>query len=169
MDGMNTWDNIPSYFYSAALHTCADRLDSATGVEVNVDPNDMTRSRAISAAKADKERYVVWLHLKSEDYNASQTSSRVSEVTIEYFVYTPTTGKVAASGRVYQQRGIRKGGIGVGVPTPGSSNVVYGEYLLKEAAKETAEQILDALHVGATPLPGTRPWKTVLATNRAVR
>jgi len=142
--------NIPSYFSDSVLRACADRLDDYPSVQVDVAHRDVNRGEAVKRAKAEKEAYVVWLHLLTDSMNANRGSS-LSEIYIEYVVFTPTTGKVATSGRTYQ-RSFRSGGV-IGLPRTSDAT---SEYALKEAAREAAERIVAAMknHMPGDRLPG---------------
>jgi len=142
--------NIPSYFSDSVLRACADRLDDAPSVKVDIAPRDVNRGEAVKQAKAEKEAYVVWMQLRADSMNAGQGSS-LSEIYIEYVVFTPTTAKVATSGRTYQQA-YRSGGV-IGLPRTSS---VTSEYALKQAAREAAERILAAVknHLPGDRVPG---------------
>lgn len=130
---------IPVYFSDSVLRACADRLDNFPSVDVDVAHRDVNRGDAIKRAKAEKEAYVVYLQLRADSMNADR-GSNLSDVYLEYVVFTPTTAKVATSGRTYQQA-YRSGGV-IGLPrTSGATS----EYALKQAGQEAAERIFAAL------------------------
>ena len=129
--------SIPTYFSEDVLRACVDRLDSGPSVDVNVAPRDVNRGDAVKGAKAEKEAYVVLLNLRSDSTSASGGGS-YKDIYLEYVVLTPQTGKVATSGRTYQRSG---GGV-LGIPGTASTSV---EYALKEAGREAAERILNAM------------------------
>jgi len=142
--------NIPLYFSDSVLRACADRLDDYPSVEVDVAHRDVNRGEAVKRAKAEKEAYVVWMQLRADSMNANR-GSNLSEVFIEYVVFTPTTAKVATSGRTYQQA-FRSGGV-IGLPRTSDAT---SEYSLKQAAREAAERILAAMknHIPGDRVPG---------------
>lgn len=148
IDRYNSFSNIPLYYYDRVSRGCAERLDEAAAVKADVVQGEMSRGDAINRAKAEKETYVVWLQLSSQTLSSDPgTVSSVQDISVEYSVYAPTTAKRVASGRTYQ--GARKKGVVVGPSGRGST--VYGEYLLKQAAREAAERILDAMKIGSRP------------------
>lgn len=142
--------NIPLYFSDSVLRACADRLDDYPSVEVDVAHRDVNRGEAVKRAKAEKEAYVVWMQLRADSMNANR-GSNLSDVYIEYVVFTPTTAKVATSGRTYQQA-FRSGGV-IGLPRTSDAT---SEYSLKQAAREAAERILAAMknHIPGDRVPG---------------
>lgn len=142
--------SIPLYFSDTVLRACADRLDDGPSVDVDVAPRDVNRGEAVKRAKAEKEAYVVWLNLRADSMNSSGGST-YRDIYIEYVVFTPQTGKVATSGRTYQQS-FRSGGV---IGLPGTSGAA-SEYALKEAAREAAERILSAIksHIPGDRVPG---------------
>ena len=147
------FSNIPLSFYGTVARECAERLDDAPGAKAEVATQELNRSDAVRKAKEMKEGFVVFLLLKVE--NGSDDPSLVENLTqiyIEYTVFAATTAKIAAWGHTYQQ-GYRKGGVVVGNPIPGRGNQVRSEYLLKQAAREAADRILEALKLGASPQP----------------
>jgi hypothetical protein len=71
---------------------------------------------------------------------------------IEYMVFEHTTAKIRANGNSYQGA-YRRGGVVLGSPTGGSSDVVV-ENRLRIAAEDAAGRILKALHlVSASDIP----------------
>ncbi|MGH9883322.1 MAG: hypothetical protein ACRD6N_17945, partial [Pyrinomonadaceae bacterium] len=142
------FDFVPLYYYGVVLHSCANRLGRAPAVTVSVSEGNVSRAQAISRAKAEKQAHVVWLQLRSDRASADRNIDNVNEVAVDYLVLAPTTAKVVTSGRTYQRRGYRKGGVVIGPPTTGRTPASYVEYMLQEAAKEAAERILSALHLG---------------------
>jgi hypothetical protein len=94
----------------------------------------MTRGEAVNEAKAEKEGYVVYLQLKIDGMNS--VSQNAKDAVVEYFVFAPATAKVAMSGHTYARDFQNKG-----ILHPNSSGV-YDNYLLNQAAKAAAEQIL---------------------------
>jgi len=138
------------YYYQTVLLSCANRLDDATAVKADVVHGEMSRSDAITRARAEKETYVVWLQLRSENINNQPgTVDRVKDIYLEFSVFAPATAKRVVSGHTYQ--GARKRGVVVGPPPSGRGSGVYSEYLLKQAAREAAERILDAMKIGGRP------------------
>lgn len=140
IDRSDSFNYIPLTFYSSVVNACADRLRHRSSA--TVDKTDrLSRPDAIKKAKAEKTTYVVYLRFTSmamREYSSA-------EAEIEYVVYAPQTGKVAANGRAYQNAS-RKGPIVV-QPPGGSNNSVYQEQMLRWAAEDAADRILKALHI----------------------
>lgn len=139
IDRSDGFSYLPLNFYSTVLHGCADRLRHGSSAKVDT-ANSLTRSDAIKKAKTEKTTYVVYLRFTSmsmRDYSSE-------EADLEFIVYTPVTGKVATSGRSYQNAN-RKGP--VVVRPPGGNNTIYQERMVRIAAEDAADRILKALHI----------------------
>jgi hypothetical protein len=151
MDRAGNFASIPMYFYDTALRACAERLDDAPSVNVEVARRDMNRGEAIKRAKAEKDSHVVLMQLRFD--NAMGRDGDLREVYIEYWVFAPTTAKVVTNGRSYQQ--LYRGGGVIVMPRPGGrASLPYTEQLLKQAARDAAERILSAMHLPGRSLPG---------------
>jgi len=137
---------VPLYLYDTVLRSCAGRLDDAHGVKVDVVTKYTSRSDAINTAKAQKEAYVVWLQLRTDSMVNSTPGYDLSDITVEYTVYEPTTAKVKASGTCYQGAA-RAGGVVVGPRTGGGTNPALVESRLRDSARDAADRILRALHI----------------------
>lgn len=147
VDRYNGFSNIPLSFYDAVTRGCGDRLDDASSMKVEIVHRELTRGDAVNRAKAENEAYVVWLQIRVENTGADPTTvNNPSQLYIEYAVFAPTTAKTIAFGHTYQH-GYRKGGVVVGPPSSTRGNIGYSEYLLKEAAREAADRILDTLKI----------------------
>ena len=142
---------LPSYFTSAVLKACADRLDAEPSIEVTVSHRDVSRGEAIKTAKAEKEAYVVWLQLGTERMGYDRQVD-INDLYLQYLVFAPTTAKIEANGRTYPQ-GYGRGGVIVNPGRLPGNNYPYIEQALKQAARAAAERILDAL---VTRIPGDR-------------
>ena len=139
---------IPQYLYDDVLQGCAMRLDQARSVKVDIDRN-MTRSDALKRARAQEENPVVFLRLRSDNLGASTNAGDYSQLYIEYVVFEAQTTKVLSAGNVYQ------GGINKGVVTVPTSRggAAAAEFRLKQAAKDAADRILNALHLTPPHMP----------------
>ena len=133
---------------------CAARLKQSSALQVQKHPNEMNRKEAGDAAKVSANRYVVFLEMSSDRmrYNRDRMGREyIEDAVIDYTVFTPGTGKIKTSGRVYQMR--PRGGVGgVGVPLPVPSGPATVEYTLKQAGRDVADRIIDSLTV-ITPPP----------------
>jgi hypothetical protein len=147
MDRYGDFSRLPLYVADGVLRTCARRLDDPQSVQVEVESRDIGRGDAIRRAKSEKEAYVVWLQLVPDTMRGrSGTGDDPYNVYIEYIVLAPTTAKQATSGRVfpgaYRNRGV--------IVRPNGTGIA-GDYQLNQAAKATAERILDHFHIGMVP------------------
>lgn len=149
-DRHESFSYIPSYFSDSVMRACADRLDDAPSVRVDVVHRDINRGEAIKRAKEEKEAFVVWLQLRTEYAAAGRTD--LNELYLEYWLFAPTTGKTTTTGRVYQQA-YSTGPVIVGPRTTGRTSAAYTEILLKRAAREAAERILAAMRDGLPRVP----------------
>jgi hypothetical protein len=149
----NTFSTATFGYTGIVLYGCADRLKESSAT-VDVTDQNINRGEAVKRAKASKDAFVVLLKIGPDTGGVETTYGNLdlSELYVEYLVLAPTTAKIATSGRTYVGS-VRKGGVSVPV-NPGRTNVMYAEKLLRQAAQDTAERILNALHV--VDLPSTR-------------
>ena len=142
-------------YYAAdyVVEGCAARLKQSPTLQVEKHPNDMNRKQASDAAKVSTNRYVVFLEMSSDRgrYNPNSTGREYNEdIVVDYTVFTPGTGKVKTSGRVYQMR--PRGNVGgVGVPLPVPNGPATVEYSLKQAGRDVADRVLDSLTAIVAP------------------
>jgi hypothetical protein len=144
----DSFSNVPLYYYDSVLQSCADRLNEAPSIGLDVSGKRMNRTDAIRTAKSQKEGYVAALELRNDQMNTGSNSNLYDGLFIEYTLFAPGTAKVVASGRAYQRLSRARGVINL--PNPGRTSTVYTEQLLKQAARDAADRIMNALHV----LPG---------------
>jgi len=137
----DVFTNIPPYFYDSVLVSCSRRLDDSRGVRVNVVSREMSRADAINSAKAAKQGYVIWLQLRTDG-----NGNDLSDIRIQYWVFTSVTGKVATQGTSYQGS-YRTGGVVLSPRTAGSNNPAIAESRLKDSAREAADRILKSLNI----------------------
>ena len=138
---------VPLYAADTVFGACMQRLREPAGIAVKAGPRRMTRGEAIKAAKAEATGYVVWLEVGNENTDSSgQAGNSAEGFYVNYLILEPGTAKVKQSGRAhYSARKV--GNIGVRTPIPGRTSPAYFDYVLKEEARDTAEQILRALGV----------------------
>jgi hypothetical protein len=154
LDRYNGFANIPSYAYDGVLKSLVDRLADSPAVHVGGTQSDMSRGDAIKKAKAEKEGLVVFVELSYDAMRTnSQNTGNLDDIVIDYSVFTPTTAKVATSGRIYTAAQRNKGIIG-----PRTSGI-YGDRYLNQAAQEAGERILAYFrsHGPPTPAPTKQP------------
>jgi hypothetical protein len=109
----------------------------------------MRRKEAIDRAKKETETYVVLLEVDADSLNSSGGLGRVNaeDVQVSYTIFSPVTGKVKDSGRVY----VRPSRSILGGRVPTSRGV---DSQLYEAGRETAARVMSVLNIGG---PGIRP------------
>ena len=100
-----------------------------------------SRGDAINAAKAEKEAYVVWLQLRSDNLGRSGSTGDVRDIVIEFTIFDPTTAKVKTQGTSYPGAA-RSGGTVISPGSAGNRNEAIAESRLREAARDAAERIL---------------------------
>jgi len=149
IDTSSMFEYYPLSYYTTVVRACADRLSKASSATVTTASGQMSRGEAIKKAKAEKTTYVVLLRLTS--YGMSGRQGRDDEIELEFTVFAPVTGKIATSGKSYQNAS-RAGPIIV-QPPGGSSSMLYREQLLKRAAENAADRMLKALHLRAPERP----------------
>lgn len=141
-----------SYYSRYVAEGCTARLRQAATLIVDKGQREMNRKEASDAAISPTPRYVVLLELTSErmGYDRRRDNGYYPEdVVVQYTVFSPGTGKVKTSGRVYARQAGRTVG-GVGIPLPGpSGGPAAAEYMLKQSGREVADRIIDSL--GAVP------------------
>jgi len=139
---------LPLQYYSLALEGCTESIDKSPSVQVVAQESYMNRGEAVRRAKNETENYIVWLQLRGESLDAERGINNISEIYVEYAVLAPGTAKQIAAGRTYQ-RALRKGDVVVG-PAPSSRrNEVFGQYMIREAARDAGKRVLEALSVPA--------------------
>ena len=136
--------NFPFTYYDAAIGGCAERLRSGSSAEVDASNQSLSRGEAIKKAKESSDTYVVLLTLRLDSMARSN-----DDITVEFMVFAPSTGKVAASGNAYLNSN-RAGPISV---PRGSSSVLYREQLLKLAGEDIGKRILKSLHLETPKIP----------------
>jgi hypothetical protein len=137
--------NIPSYVADTVLDSCLRRLSDASEVVVTSAGRELTRSEAMHKAKEEKNRYIVSLQVGSDTMNsAKQSRNGPDELYVSYAIYDPVTGKTRQTGRAHNS--VYKSGRGT-VTAPSKNSSLYSEYALKQAARETAERILEAFDI----------------------
>lgn len=137
--GMHQLNRFDSRMANAggALHSLADRLNDHPSVKVDRVWGNVTRSDAIRRAKSEKEAYVVWVELSVERVAGSPDG----ELRLSYWVFSPVTAKIKASGVTYPRMSRGRGVI------LDPRTVIYGDRDLREAARDAAESILKAFHL----------------------
>ena len=148
IDNRDPRANIPYYVTDTVIDNCVRRLGDAADVIVTSAGHGMSRSDAIKRAKEETVRYVVWLQIGSElaDSGKQPSKNSVDELYVSYSILEPGTAKFKQTGRSHHQI-YQSGRGGVSSPTSSRNNPTYSEYALKQAARETAERVLDAFAI----------------------
>lgn len=148
IDNRDPRSNIPYYVSDTVIDNCVRRLGDASDVIVTSAGRGMDRADAIKRAKEETVRYVVWLQIGSELADSGKQPSRnsVDELYVTYTILEPGTAKFKQTGRTHHQI-YQTGRGGVSSPTSSRNNPTYSEYALKQAARETAERVLDAFAI----------------------
>jgi len=145
-DRSGSFSSYPYSFYDAAVIGCAEVLSKGSSAKVDPTTNSVNRSDAIKRAKQDTKTYVVYLQLSSQ-MTTGQVNTNYDQIEIEYTVFAPGTGKIATSGRAYQNAN-RAGPVVIGPQTgTGVPGGLYREQLIKRAGEQAGERILRALHL----------------------
>jgi hypothetical protein len=146
IDTASATTTIPYYLADTVLDECIRRLGEASDVVVRPAGQHLTRGEAAKLAKAEKERYVVWLQLGNDlAGGSSQNRNGPNELWLNYVILEPGTAKTKQAGRAYHS--IYKAG-NVGVSGPSSrQSPVYSEYAVKQSAREVADRILEAFDI----------------------
>jgi hypothetical protein len=134
-----------SIYSNIALDGCLEELKQSPSVEVS-SSKDKTRKEASDYAKASNNTWVVLIQLEQDVVDTEHPSVMVTggdprTLFVSYIVFTPGTGKVKTSGRIYQ--GSTRGG--VGQPVPNTRGIV--DYELRRCGRDAADRILDALNL----------------------
>lgn len=120
---------------ATALTAMVDRLEDHPDVKVARVDGHMSRSDAISRAKAEEEAYVVFMELDMD----GMAGAAGGQLRLSYWVYYPVTAKLKKSGQTYPQM-YRNRSVILNPRTSG----IYGDYQVREAARDAAERILRA-------------------------
>ncbi|HKR01098.1 MAG TPA: hypothetical protein VJT09_10520 [Pyrinomonadaceae bacterium] len=133
---------IPTGYLDFATNACFDRLEKSASLKVSLGNTNLSRKDAIDTAKKQEESYIVWLELRGE-----VSGSDLTNVVIQYSVFSPQTAKVKTFGTVYLDRtGARSGRVAVGLP-PTSNRRLPLDYLLREGGRAVAERLMDHFRV----------------------
>jgi hypothetical protein len=144
---LSALDNIPIGYQQTIFNSFMKRLGTSSSLKV-IGEEDMNRSEAIKRAKTETERFVVWLSIGLDAQGVIGQDS-LSSLTVEYIVFTPTTGKTKSQGRVYPQ--LRKPRGIIGLPLP--EGRIPDEIALRRSGEEAAERVIKSFNL---PIPPNR-------------
>ena len=136
-----------SIYSRDVLEACLGELSRSGSIAASATAKEQNRKQAIDMAKASADTYVVWFQLEPDaTYNdrSGIGSIPVQYLVVNFYLFTPTTGKTKTAGRVYQ-RSVGPGGL----PVPGTGT--NGYYSLEYAGREMADRVLATLGLGRPP------------------
>ena len=133
-----------SIYVNVVADGCLGRLKQSGGFAVTRQ-REMNRKEASDTAKGSADSYVLWVELRSDRADPTVEDSRYAyDLYVDYALFTPGTGKVKTTGRVYQRRA---GTIGSPVPLPPTVGRAPIESQLEQAGRETADRVMSALNI----------------------
>lgn len=132
-----------------AIKSCMERLKERPILNV-IKGGKMSRSKAIERANGETEAYVLWMEIKTRNTGLFYTEV----VVINYYVFTPKTGKILIEGWLDPKRQEKKIGQ-VRIPqVPQSTHpAIRYEDQLEEGGRAVADRVRSALFkkLPATP------------------
>ncbi|MFL6228486.1 MAG: hypothetical protein ACJ741_06875 [Pyrinomonadaceae bacterium] len=134
------------------------RLREADAFDISTDTSShASRGDAQRRARAEQERFVVWMTLRTNGMTNDQLGSlrpNPEDYHIEFAVFEPTTGKTRSSGSVYMRAGYGSvGGVAVGVPRCYPATYSY-EYEFVVGAIDAANRVYHAFDIPPPPVCG---------------
>src|SRR5207249_3882837 len=99
------------------LYSFTDRLKQEKSLAIK-DGSAVSSSDARTKATDAKDGYVIWLDLAPDSGDSNSRyggSTNYDDILIQYYVYTPGTGKTLVQGRMYYQAPRRRNS-GSGMP-----------------------------------------------------
>ncbi|HVG31253.1 MAG TPA: hypothetical protein VM864_16200 [Pyrinomonadaceae bacterium] len=155
-DSMTTMQTS-STAQSIVMQTFGQRLREESAFEINAESARSSRGEASRRAKAETERFVVWIALRTSGIDNDPGGMRrpnPENYHIEYGVFAPVTGKSISSGTVYLRPGYGSiGGVRVGAPSCYPATYAY-EYEFVYAAIDAANRVMKAFNLIPPPLCG---------------
>ncbi len=148
--GMETSMDFPPYMSEAVLDGFIARFNKASAVIVISGDKNMSRKEARDRAKKATESPVVLLNLSTQGVGGSIGQVDFDDLVVNFTIFSPGTGKVSEHGRVHIRT--NRNILGQRLPTGR-----YGESLMKEAGRETADRVLSLLHVGENKISTHQP------------
>ena len=144
----STSDSFSNYYADLVVRSCLDRLKEGANASVSLG-REMNRKEASDLAKAATDTHVLWLEWDFDRMGSSASSQSQYNSYINYYLYTPGTGKIKTSGRVHPGDYRNRTGVGgVGIPLPVPNSAASLEFMLKESGHEIAQRVIDSLNIG---------------------
>lgn len=129
---------------SIVMEGFLERMQASNAVKIRPG-KDMNRKEASDYAKSSPDTYVVLIQLDVDSAYSNRDSIGYVDpraLYVDYVVFAPGTGKSKSAGHVYQRRGSIGG---TPLPAPVPRTTAGAEYSLRNAGRETADRVLDAL------------------------
>jgi hypothetical protein len=135
--------------------TLLQRLHASKSLKVET-ADRMSRDAARKRAKAEENRFVIWIELQTNGMSTSTMGGQrpyPEDLHIQYIIYQPGTGATKANGNVYLRtvRSSLPGGRGQ-VPDCYPNRYYALDIALMVGAIETADRIFSELSVASPPL-----------------
>jgi hypothetical protein len=133
----------------------ADRLKRSSAFDIKTDEPG-SRNQAIKRAKKETRTHVIWLELAENNLKVPEPNERRSQtadLSINYYIYLPSSGKAIHNGRAYLDFGKYQGGILNNKTVLFCYPKVTGDdLLLLQASLEVAERIMSHFNVPVPPV-----------------
>ena len=142
MGSVQRTDTETGMLLDVVIDGCIRRLREARAFATSREGRNVNRKEASDAAKAMEKGYVALIGL-GQDNMAGSTAS-ASDLYVSFTIFSAVTGKAKSSGRVYGQSNAAGP-----LPLPQSGTPL--EYTLRNAGRDLAERILNALNVVSPP------------------
>jgi hypothetical protein len=153
--------NLPNSVCDYVLRACIDRFKKNANSFKVLSGDDMNRKKAADLAKSGTETYVLLLEFSfdRDDLDRGMIEPEVlRNVIVVYTVFTPETGKIRTTGRLYfdadRNYANNNGGVlgTIARSTQGARN-----YTPDQAGQKVAEYVMDSLATaGSTSIPVPR-------------
>jgi hypothetical protein len=125
-----------------------ERLRSSKSLEVEYQ-SSANRKEAVEMAKNSTEAFVLLVELESDPFASASSAS--GSVWINFYVYTPGTGKTKQWGRSELKPELLNNNRRILSTNRNCSPTNNADYLLWQASFEVAERVMSGFNVPATP------------------
>ena len=144
--------NVPSanlaIWTGMAYRRFLERLSESPHIRITQE-KEMNRKEASDLAKAATDTHVLWLEWDFDRMGSSSSNQSQNNSYINFYLYTPGTGKIKTSGRVHPGDYRARTGVGgVGIPLPIPNSAASLDLMLKESGREIAQRVIDSLNIG---------------------
>lgn len=157
LGGVQTFE-VAGYQTDIVRQAFTQRLREAGVFDISSNSTRSSRGDANRRAKAEKDRYIVWIELRYDGmrrggYPTGMRRPNPEDYRIEYGVYEPLTAKSKAQGIVFPRPSVGIFGGRVGVPGCYPSVSVYDAEFVR-AGIEAADRVIKAFGFAPPPLCG---------------